>query len=261
MIQTRFDSFFFNHGISVTSVAGGESHVRPAQRGRRIQIEQLNRDIVMRKFILAVAALAASTSVQAAVTVSFQGGGSTLPFGAVVIEDFSSFMAGASIGTNAQVFSASANGLAARPNFGSMGNFGAVLGSPTDGSYLINFAPTSVFTFALGSLDTYNTLSLTLTDNSIITYIGGQIINDLSFPSGDQISGQTNGRVTYTQNGGPLIKSALFQSTENSFEFDDLAVGGAVPEPATWAMMLFGFGVVGSALRARRAARSAPSFS
>ena len=208
----------------------------------------------MRDIVLALAALVASTSVQAAVTVNFQGGGSTLPIGAVVIEDFEGFAAGDSIGTNAQVFSTSVANESARPNFGSTGNFGAVLGVPNDGSYQINFAPSSVFSFALGSLDTYNTLSLTLTDNSVITYVGGQIINDLIFPSGNQISGETNGRVTYTQNGGPLIKSALFQSTENSFEFDNIAIGGAVPEPATWAMMLFGFGIVGSALRSRRSA-------
>lgn len=39
-----------------------------------------------------------------------------------------------------------------------------------------------------------------------------------------------------------------------AFRVDDLVgtVGNAVPEPATWAMMLFGFGVVGSSIRRRR---------
>jgi hypothetical protein len=32
----------------------------------------------------------------------------------------------------------------------------------------------------------------------------------------------------------------------------------AVPEPGTWGMMIFGFGVVGSALRRRRGATRAP---
>ena len=32
-----------------------------------------------------------------------------------------------------------------------------------------------------------------------------------------------------------------------------LSIGGAVPEPATWAMMIMGFGLAGSALRRRRA--------
>jgi PEP-CTERM motif len=41
--------------------------------------------------------------------------------------------------------------------------------------------------------------------------------------------------------------------------FDVRAIGnqGAVPEPATWAMMLFGFGLVGSTMRRRTATRVA----
>jgi len=35
-------------------------------------------------------------------------------------------------------------------------------------------------------------------------------------------------------------------------------IGGAVPEPASWAMMLGGFGLVGGAMRSRR--RQAVSF-
>jgi PEP-CTERM motif len=35
------------------------------------------------------------------------------------------------------------------------------------------------------------------------------------------------------------------------------AVGGAVPEPATWAMMLLGFGLVGTSLRLRRVSSAA----
>ena len=33
---------------------------------------------------------------------------------------------------------------------------------------------------------------------------------------------------------------------------DSILVGGAIPEPATWAMMLLGFGAVGFAMRRRR---------
>ena len=39
-------------------------------------------------------------------------------------------------------------------------------------------------------------------------------------------------------------------STENYF--DNLTIGSAVPEPATWAMMIIGFGGVGSMVRANR---------
>ena len=36
--------------------------------------------------------------------------------------------------------------------------------------------------------------------------------------------------------------------------FDNLSVTGGVPEPAVWAMMLAGFGLMGAALRRRRGA-------
>lgn len=58
-------------------------------------------------------------------------------------------------------------------------------------------------------------------------------------------------RVELSQNGG------------GGFEFDNLTVGfagaGAVPEPATWATMLLGMGLVGSVSRRRRARRVLPT--
>ncbi len=206
---------------------------------------------IMLKYALALVALSATGIAQAAVTVNFQGGGSTLPTGTTIIENFESFANGASIGVNASIFNSSISGQAARPAHGSTGNYAAVLGAPTNGVYQINFAPTSIFSYAVGSLDTYNTFRLIFADASTATYLGGQIINDMTFPSGDQVSGETNGRVTYTVTSGSLITGAIFESSQNSFEFDDLAIG-AVPEPTTWAMLLFGFGIVGGALRSRR---------
>ena len=119
----------------------------------------------------------------------------------------------------------------------------------TGGSYTVQFAATNLFAFVLGSLDTYNTLTLRYEDGSSQAYAGGQIINDLSFPSGDQISGETNGVVSYRVTSGPRLTGATFTSSANSFEFDNLAA--AVPEPATWAMMIGGFGMIGAASRRR----------
>jgi hypothetical protein len=53
-----------------------------------------------------------------------------------------------------------------------------------------------------------------------------------------------------------VAKSVRFAGTVNRQVFDDFTfgstvVGGGVPEPATWAMMILGFGLVGSAARRR----------
>lgn len=39
--------------------------------------------------------------------------------------------------------------------------------------------------------------------------------------------------------------------------FDDVSVSGVVPEPATWALMIGGFGLAGALLRRRRAMATA----
>ena len=183
----------------------------------------------------------------AAPSVSFAGGSGVMTPGTTVFENFNSFTAGDPIGPNAFALNGT-DGSGARPAYGSDGNYASVL---TGGSYTTTFAATSVFSFVLGSLDTYNTLTLLLDDGTSQNYIGGQIINDLSFPSGNQISGETNGVVTYSAGAGPKIVGAVFTSSANSFEFDNLAAG--VPEPATWALMIVGFGAVGSAMRRRSA--------
>lgn len=54
----------------------------------------------------------------------------------------------------------------------------------------------------------------------------------------------------------PITRIEFIQSG-GGFEFDNVTLAAAVPEPATWAMMIGGFGLVGGAMRRRKAALAA----
>ena len=106
------------------------------------------------------------------------------------------------------------------------------------------------FSFYMGSPDSYNHVSLTFYGAGGSQTLDGTAIWGGSPPgNGDQSKGFT---VTYTF-APDAVKLVKFTSTGNSFEFDKLA-GIAVPEPASWALMIVGFGAAGSLLRRRKAA-------
>lgn len=209
----------------------------------------------MIKKLLAIGAMAIAFPAQAAVVINYTPGLSPPPPGLTVIEDFESFAPLASIGTNANAYNASVPNTAAKPAFNSSGNFGAVLAG---GTYNITFAPTSIFSFVLGSLDSYNKLTLFFASGGPVVY-NGSAINNGPVADGNQAGSGTNGRVSYTVTGStPLITGARFESIgSNAFEFDDMAVA-AVPEPSTWMMMLLGFAAVGFSMRRKQNLR--PSF-
>lgn len=59
----------------------------------------------------------------------------------------------------------------------------------------------------------------------------------------------------FTATGGEFITSVAY-SGQNATGATDFQIGnlGAVPEPAAWAMMIAGFGMIGAAMRRRRTA-------
>lgn len=207
----------------------------------------------MKKLVIAGAlalGLWAGSAQAATFSVNFNGGSGTLPLGSTVFQSFDAIPAGTMIGPNAYS-SNTTTGLTARPAYGSTGNYGAVLNG---GSYTVAFGPTNLFSFVLGSLDAFNSLTLNFADGTSQLLTGGNIINDMTFDAGNRTSAETNGTVSYQVTSGALLTGATFRSSGgNSFEFDNLATGGvgAVPEPAAWAMMIVGFGLVGGALRRR----------
>lgn len=147
------------------------------------------------------------------------------------VETFTGFVPGEASGT----------GVGATDNYlaiGSGGTFGVNFGSG------VNF-----FSFILGSLDSYNSLRLFFSDGTSQTFTGQGIVGT---PVAFNSSGNSavNGRVSYNLGTGFAITRAEFTSTQAAFEIDDLAA--AVPEPGTWAMMILGFGLIGSQLRSRK---------
>lgn len=109
-------------------------------------------------------------------------------------------------------------------------------------------APIDYLSFLWGSPDTYNRLTVNSTLGSY-----GFTASGLGFSV-------TNGNQSFSQYvqfaasaPGELITSVVFSNSPNTdaFEVANFRVGSAVPEPASWAMLLLGFGALGGALRRR----------
>jgi hypothetical protein len=108
----------------------------------------------------------------------------------------------------------------------------------------------SAIGFYWGSIDRYNSVEvLGAGGASIFTLSGGTLIN-ANF--GNQSLAATNRRVTFFADEGEVITGLKFTSTGIAFEIDDISAQAAVPEPATWAMLIAGFGLVGVAMRRQR---------
>ncbi|PZO91561.1 MAG: PEP-CTERM sorting domain-containing protein [Sphingomonas sanxanigenens] len=96
----------------------------------------------------------------------------------------------------------------------------------------------------------------------------GNVLATLALtPNGGQCSGDPNGFpfCNFTAFGvtfDGVAKSVDFGGVANQIAFDNVTLGaatpgnGGVPEPATWAMLISGFGLVGGAMRVRRRSAS-----
>lgn len=140
----------------------------------------------------------------------------------------------------------------------------------------------------VGSVDTYNHIQILSTSGSVIATINGADFPATGYENGNQTSPGTNRRLYISFTNAENVGGLKFLSDSAAFEFDDIAVssivfapippvapgapadpsppalppiasggGSLVPEPAAWAMMIAGFGLVGAANRRRRAAVAA----
>jgi hypothetical protein len=192
----------------------------------------------------AVASLAAAASAQAAVTVTYTSDDAGLPAGQQMVWDFDgttgagynvAFSGGAGVRNTS-------NSTAARPP-GSTGFYAAVLA----GSKITLTTPEiSALSIFMGSPDDYNSIRFNYSDGTFESLTGIQLAAGAF--NGNQTIGR---RMTYSFD--KSVTSVEFTSGQNSFEFDNIAtLASAVPEPATWAMMIAGFGMAGTAIRRRQ---------
>ena len=144
------------------------------------------------------------------------------------------------------------------------GSFYPLTDHTGDGSNLLVLDPSGlgsffIQTFAVAANSTY-TLSFFASQlnfgSSIIASVNGTSFGTFTPGTGWTPFSQTYNTGSATQATLRLDAGSTSQSY-NDFAVDDVAftgpaAPGAVPEPATWAMMILGFGLVGSGLRRRR---------
>jgi len=111
----------------------------------------------------------------------------------------------------------------------------------------------AAISFYVGSLDGYNSFTFHLADGSSQVVTGATLD---ALPgmdaNGSQTAFTTNGRLTFSFDSA--IDRIEFASGNYSLEIGDIGAVALVPEPATWAMMVLGFGGVGGLIRRRRPA-------
>lgn len=217
-----------------------------------------------RLFVAAAAAAVLASAAPAGATVffSFEPGLATPAAGFTVIDTFDTLAGVVASGVPGKVqikFPPSdSDGAPPASSLPSGTNYLSVLaGGVAD----ISLSSILSFQFDWGSIDDYNTLTI-FTNFGSGAVIPGAMGNFANPANGDQLSPGTNGRFTvFSDNTAEYFTGIRLESTTNSFEIDNLAVGpkatttgGGVPEPATWGMMIMGFGAAGALIRRRRTA-------
>lgn len=197
----------------------------------------------MKKLAIATTALIAAGAANAAITVSSAPFDAPLAAGQTLKVTYDApNAAGYVFSGNGQVFAAS-HPTAAAPA-GDSTQFMAVLGGKTATLSTPLLKAMSVY---IGSVDEYNSITFKGLNGFTQTFGGASLV---ATANGNQSDAGTNRRF-YFDFGSEKINTIEFKSTSNSFEFDNIAAAAAVPEPATWAMLITGFGLVGLSMRRR----------
>ena len=214
----------------------------------------------MKKFALglalsgAIIAIAAPASAAVSVSSAAWDGTYSGPF----TYDFDS-AAGTPAGWANNVFTTNSSNNRARP-LGSVGGGYAAVGTNVEAGQpnpntidltALGISNIGSISFLWGSIDSYNVLTLLdRNGNSMGVYDGDAIVDPAN---GNQTDPAKNRVVTFRFDGADASNIGglqFFSNQQNAFEIDSIKVA-AVPEPATWAMMIGGFGLIGLSMRRR----------
>lgn len=207
----------------------------------------------MNKILLASAAIMAFAATHASASVSFTPFGTSLPTGETLFTDFDAGLPAGSIGTGA-LFNGSVSGVSAAPAIGPGVRDGSQYLTLTAGTAeSFSFKSTREVSVYIGSLDSYNSVTLTGPDGFSQTLSGSELAAYIpTTAGGDQEGSGNNGR--FVINSNHSITGLTLASSGNSLEVSNIATTPGVPEPASWAMMFVGLGLIGVMTRQRRLA-------
>jgi hypothetical protein len=199
----------------------------------------------MRKLMIALAgatALTAASAANAAITI---GSGSQLSIGGSVITNTADASQATSLDfTNGTASNGTAPGSLSTFNGGSTGSFAGEFCSGSCGSIAditsLVIGPQSISPFfTLTDGVTFSLASITSIDRSVSGILGFMGTGSFGGTLGGVAINPTTANFTFSTQGGRVTT------------FSATAIA-AVPEPATWALMLLGFGGIGMAMRRRR---------
>jgi hypothetical protein len=169
---------------------------------------------------------------------AFAGATSDLNIGSPLVFNGVTYSNIGSSNDGVQIKIAPNDGNGAQP-FNTSGGYMSVLGI---GTLDMKFASTSAFGFYWGSIDPSNNVEF-LNNGVVVGNIAGNnlaLLTSLA-DTGNQFDYAANRYVEFNATGG-TFNELVITSGQNSFEFTNV---NAVPEPATWAMMILGFFGVG----------------
>lgn len=202
---------------------------------------------------IAAGALAAGGA-KAATSISYVGYGTALSAGESLVTDFSNPSAlptGFTLGGTAAFLTGTSHLGAAPATSATTRDLGQYLSVEKGRHETLDTPLIGDVSLYIGSVDWYNSITFRFKDGTTETFTGSQLADLVpTTADGDRQSKQTNGRYTFKFDA--TINQLRFDSSSNSLEVADIAavLPSSVPEPATWAMMVTGFGLLGAVLRA-----------